>query len=46
MKVVTLQITMNVPNNYQLNNSDDIQQLLIDFPHKIVFIDGKIISNK
>ena len=43
MKTVTLQIKMNVPNNYPLNDSDDIQQLLLDFPNKTVFIDGKVI---
>ena len=43
MKIVTLQIKMNVPNNYPLNNSDDIQQLLLDFPNKTVFIDGKVV---
>lgn len=46
MKIVTLQITMNVPNNYPLNDSDDIQQLLIDFPSKTVFMDGKVINSK
>ena len=34
---------MNVPNNYPLNNRDDILQLLIDFPSKTVFIDGKVV---
>ena len=43
MKKVTLQITMNVLNNYPLNNSDDIQQLMIDFPHNTVFMNGKVI---
>ena len=45
MKIVTLQIKMNVPNNYPLNDSDDIQQLLLDFPNKTVFIDGKVEYN-
>ena len=44
MKLVTLQITMNVPNNCSLDDEDDIQQLLIDFPHKSVFMSGEIIS--
>jgi hypothetical protein len=44
MKLVTLQITMNVPNNCSLDDEDNIQQLLIDFPHKSVFINGEIIS--
>jgi hypothetical protein len=43
MKSVTIQIKMNVPNNYQLNDRDDILQLLIEFPKKTVFIDGKVI---
>jgi hypothetical protein len=43
MKPVTLQITMNVPNNYPLNDRDDILQLLIAFPSKTVFIDGKVV---
>ena len=43
MKKVTIQIGMNVPDKYSLENSDDIQQLLIDFTHKSVYIDGKII---
>lgn len=43
MKKVTLQITMNVPNNYPLNDADDIQQMLVDFPHGTVFMDGKVI---
>ena len=43
MKTVKLQIKVNVPNNYQLNDSDDILSLLYDFPHNIVFVDGKII---
>ena len=43
MKTVTLQIKMNVPNNYPLNDSDDIQQLLHDLPNKTVFIDGKVV---
>ena len=42
MKEVTLQIKINVPNNYLLNNSDDILQMLIDFPNKIIYLDGKI----
>lgn len=33
---------MNVPN-YPLNDRDDIMQLLIDFPKKTIFIDGKVI---
>ena len=43
MKKVTIQIVMNVPNKCFLEDSDDIQQLLIDFPRKSVFIDGKVI---
>ena len=43
MKAVKLQIEVNVPNNYQLKDSDDILSLLYDFPHNIVFVDGKII---
>ena len=31
MKAVKLQIEVNVPNNYQLNDSDDILSLLYDF---------------
>lgn len=34
---------MNVPNKCSLEDSDDIQQLLIDFPHGSVYIDGKVI---
>ena len=30
MKLVTLQVTLNVPNNYHLYDEDDIHQLLID----------------
>ena len=44
MKQVTIQVTLNVPNNYFLNDEDDIQQLLIEFPHKSVFMDGKVIK--
>jgi hypothetical protein len=43
MKKVTIQIVMNVPDKCSLEDSDDIQQLLIDFPHKSVYIDGKVI---
>ena len=43
MKSVTIQIKVNVPNNYQLNDSDDIVNLLCNFPHNVIFIDGKII---
>ena len=43
MKTVKLQIKVKVPNNYQLNDSNDILSLLYDFPHNIVFVDGKII---
>ena len=43
MKEVTLQIKINVPNNYLLNNSDDILQMLIDFPNKVIYLDGKIV---
>ena len=43
MKQVTLQITMNISNNCHLNNRDDILQLLLDFPNKSVYIDGKVI---
>lgn len=46
MKLATLQITMNVPNNCPLDDEDDIQQLLIDFPHKSIFIKGNIINSK
>ena len=44
MKSVTIQIKVNIPNNYQLNDSDDILQLLNDFPHKIVYLEGKVIK--
>jgi hypothetical protein len=43
MKTVKLQIEVNVPNNYQLNDSYDILNMLYDFPHNVIFIDGKII---
>ena len=43
MKRIKLQIEVNVPNNIILNNSDDILNMLYDFPHNVVFIDGKII---
>jgi len=43
MKAVKLQIEIKIPNNYQLNDSDDILNMLYDFPHNVIFIDGKII---
>ena len=43
MKAVKLQIEVNVPNNYQLNDSDDIVNLLCNLPQNVIFIDGKII---
>ena len=43
MKSVKLQIEIKVPNNYQLNSSYDILNMLYDFPHNVIFIDGKII---
>lgn len=43
MKSVTIQIKVNVPNNYQLNDGDDILQLLNDFPHNIIYLEGKVI---
>ena len=41
MKRVTLQITLEVANNRQVNNYDDIVKLLTEFPKKVIYIDGK-----
>jgi hypothetical protein len=43
MKTVKLQIEIEIPNKYQLNDNDDIVNLLCNFPHNVIFIDGKII---
>lgn len=44
MKDIKFQATVSVPNNYRLSNRDDILQLLYDFPHNIVYLDGKVIK--
>lgn len=44
MKDIKFQATVSVPDNYQLSDRDDILQLLYDFPHKIVYLDGKVIK--
>ena len=43
MKRIKIEIELNIPNNLSLNNRDDILEMLINFPHKSVFIDGKVI---
>ena len=44
MKTITLQIEVKVPNNYQLNTENEIQGLLVEFPHNVIFIKGKVLK--
>ena len=44
MKDIKFQATVSVPNNYQLSDRNDILQLLYDFPHNLIYLDGKVIK--
>lgn len=43
MKKVKIQIEVEVPTHYRLEDKHDISNLLYNFPHNVIFIDGKII---
>lgn len=44
MKTITLQIEVKVPNDYRLNTENEIQELLVEFPHNVIFIKGRVLK--